>query len=138
MHMAVLGARLRERQLALGNEAQSNRNSQPTPTLPPKSVFSVGDLAPPNSGKTKPPLPPKPSLAVNDLTSSESTHAQCASDLTTNKAMTLLEEIRQKKQQGLRSTKHSHPLQGPASLDLNAQTLKRRQDMQQTGIALNE
>ncbi|APS82765.1 hypothetical protein AVM71_05445 [Piscirickettsia salmonis] len=120
-HMAVLGAKLRERQLSLGNETQSNSNSQPAPPpLPPKPVFSVGDLAPPNSGNTKPPLPPKPPLVVDDLTSSESTHAQCASDLTADKTVTFLEEIQQRKQQGLRSIKHSHPLQGPAPLDLNS------------------
>ncbi|OAJ33610.1 hypothetical protein [Piscirickettsia salmonis] len=129
---AVLRAKPQESQHPLANK----NNSQPPPPLPPKPVFLADDLSPPNSGNAKPPLPPKPPLtadAADDLTSSGSAHAQCASGLTTNKAMTLLEEIQQKKRQGLRNTEHSHPWQEPTSLDLNAQILKRRQDMQQTG-----
>ncbi|QGP55226.1 hypothetical protein PsalMR5_02671 [Piscirickettsia salmonis] len=126
---AELGAKPQESQHPLAN----NNNSQPPPPLPPKPVFLADDLAPPNSGNAKPPLPPKPLLTADDLTSSESAHAQCISNPTTNKTMTFLEEIQQRKQQGLRNIEHSHPLQQPASLDLDAQILRRRQDMQPTG-----
>ncbi|MGJ3494221.1 hypothetical protein ACR9PT_06545 [Piscirickettsia salmonis] len=126
---AELGAKPQESQHPLAN----NNNSQPPPPLPPKPVFLADDLAPPNSGNAKPPLPPKPLLTADDLTSSESAHAQCISNPTTNKTMNFLEEIQQRKQQGLRNIEHSHPLQQPASLDLDAQILRRRQDMQPTG-----